>query len=106
MPQAYFTGGADRKLSNIPVVPWRGANRHAESRMHKRIGLFANAHQELANNMRLPGKLRRICDMLPLAAAIYKQGIVDFNPLGRWTENFQELSARMTTAFFDNFYAH
>ncbi len=83
MSQAYFTGGADRKLSNIPVVPGRGASWHAEGRMHKRIGLFADAHQELADNMRLPGKLRRVSDVLPLAAAIYEQGIADFNPLGR-----------------------
>ena len=74
--------------------------------MHKSIGLFTNAHQKLANNMRLPGKLRRVSDVLPLAAAIYEQGIADFNPLGRRAENFQEMSARVTTAFFDNFYAH
>jgi hypothetical protein len=56
--------------------------------------------------MRLPGKLRWVSNVLPLAAAIYEQGIADFNPLGRWAENFQQISARMPTAFFDDFYAH
>src|SRR5215469_11509018 len=106
MPHTHCTGRADRKLSDIAVVPGRGTGRHAESGMHKRIGLFANAHQELANNMRLPGKLRRVSNVLPLAAAIYEQGIADFNPLGRRAENFQEISARIHTAFFDDLYAH
>src|SRR5262245_30970137 len=106
MPQTYFTGRADRKLSDIAVVPGRGTGRHTKGGMHQRIWLFANTHKELTNDMRLPGKLRRVSNVLPLAAAIYEQGIADFNTLGRRAENFQETSACMPTAFFDDFYAY
>src|SRR5437764_1279427 len=44
--------------------------------MDEGIWLFTDTHQELTYNMRLPGQLCRISNVLPLTAAVRKQGLL------------------------------
>src|SRR5579871_3496335 len=90
------------KECNIAIMPGRNTRGHADSRMHKRVGLLADAHQELAYDVRLPGKLRGIRDVLPLAAAIGQQRKFLVDALRRGSQYFEQFRACMPPAFLDH----
>src|SRR2546426_1130737 len=97
MPHPYLTCRTYRKLSKVAIVPGRCSCWHAKGGMDKCIGLLPNTHQELTDNMRLPGQLCRISNMLPLAATIRKQRVERLDPLRRGAQNLQKLSTCMST---------
>ena len=68
--KAHFSCWTNRKQGDVTVMPGRYAIGHANGGMDNGIRLFANTHEELAHDMRFPGQLRGISDVLPLAAAV------------------------------------
>src|SRR2546423_15675728 len=70
--------------------------------MNQGIRLLANAHEQLANNMSLPGELRWIGNVLPLTATIGEQRKGWLNPLWCRAQNLHQISPGMSSAFLNN----
>jgi hypothetical protein len=72
----------------------------------KGIGLFPDAHKQLAHNMRFPGQLRRISNVLPLAATISEQWVFWLDAFRRRSQNFEQICTRVPSTLLHNLHSH
>src|SRR5579884_1637648 len=97
---------SDGKRGIIAVMPGGDIGWHSDGWMYQRIGLFANAYEQLTNNMSLPGELCRVGDVLPLTATIGEQRVCRLNPLWRGSQNLDQICPHMSSALLYNLNTH